>query len=403
MSKASYKGLHEYYKDKDFKPTFTGFTTDAQLDRYEIGRRAVFRDLLHLPPSVFEGARVCEFGPDTGENALVFARWGAQMTLVEPHAAAWDEIRAHFKRYGLTDKLEAIVGETIEDFQSEKKFDVIVAEGFIYTVQPSELWLKKFASLLVPGGLAVASYLDRAGCLFELLWTLCYTRYQELAGEKGIDAAWSIFEPKWNSIPHTRPFESWVRDVLENPYVRLKYLIDPAELSSAAFNLGLSMYSSWPRYEDPFHPFWHKGIPAEKTLKERRRAFIERSRLSFAFARQLFVISSTRRTAEINASVLALVGAIDDLIDKWSAARLADARAAISVLDSALSGADVMADDTGRADARAVLASLRALFDLFGKGDAAPVREFLRTDRALIDIWGSTTHYMVLRPGEPGR
>lgn len=403
MTDANYKGLHEYYKDRDFKPTFASFKSAEELDRYAAARLSIYRNLLHLPPRMFEGARVCEFGPDTGENALVFARWGARMTLVEPRPAAWQDIRAYFQRYGLADKLEAIIGETVEDFRSDTRFDFLNAEGFIYTVQPTEMWLKKFAELLNPGGLAVANYLDQAGCLFELLWALCHARYQEVSGERGVDAAWSLFEPKWNSIQHTRPFESWVKDVLENPFVRLTYLIDPAELSAKAFAQGLAMQASWPRYEDPFDPFWHKRIPAERVLEERRRAFIARSRLSFAFARPLFTVGSDVRTASINKAVLGLVASVDTMIDGWDGGVAARARGQAAELDEALAGPDLMAEPSERAAARASLAALTRTLELLDRGEASAIRQQMRTHEILMGTWGATTHYAVFRLMEGDR
>jgi predicted O-methyltransferase YrrM len=397
MADANYQGLHEYYKARDFKPTFAKFSTDSELDRYEKMRRILFRDLLHLPRRIFDGARVCEFGPDTGENALAFARWGARVTLVEPNSAAWPDIRSYFRQYRLEPQLEAIVGETVETFQSDSDFDVINAEGFIYTVQPAELWLAKFARLLAPNGFAVVNYLDRTGCLFELLWSLCYARYRQLSKEVGVAAAWSLFEPKWNSIAHTRPFESWVKDVLENPFVRLKYLIDPVDLSSSAFAQKLGLHASWPRYENPFYPYWHKHVPNEATLEARRRAFISRSRLSFAFARPLFIVASDIRVATINLAVLQLVTAIDNLIDNWDGAILKRTKVAVSELDDAVAGFDMMAEADVRSYARAILATLARTLDLLEIGNPVDIRNHLRGDEILISTWGATTHYAVFR------
>lgn len=397
MTKASPKGLHEYYEQRDFKPTFAGFKDDVELEAYDLRRQSIYRDLLHLPPQVFEGRRLCEFGPDTGENALVFARWGARVTLVEPHASAWQDIRAYFARYGLDERLEEIVGKTIESFESETPFDFINAEGFIYTVQPNELWLAKFATLLRPDGFAVINYLDRTGCLFELLWSLAHARYQEVSGERGVDAAWELFEPKWNSIHHTRPFESWVKDVLENPFVRLKYLIDPAELSEKALKAGLALYASWPRYENPFHPYWHKNIPGEGELERWRREFITRSRVSFAFACPLFTIASAERTREINDSVLALVGGIDRLIDGWGQESLSRAKTAADQLARAMENGEVMAGDAERHEIGATLGAIIRTLDILDAGDAAAIRNQMRSDKSLLAMWGSTTHYAVFR------
>jgi len=403
MPAANYSGLHEYYKDKGFRPTFAGFKGEEELGQYEKMRRTLFRDLLLLPPRIFERAKVCEFGPDTGENALIFGRWGGTLTLVEPNPAAWPEIRSYFERYGLTNNLERIDGNTVEAFQSDTRFDFINAEGFIYTVQPTESWVAKLSSLIAPTGFAVVNYLDRSGCLFELLWSLCHSRYQQISDQRGVAAAWSLFEPKWNSISHTRPFESWVKDVLENPFVRLKYLIDPATLLSIGSAQGLTLYSSWPRYEDPFHPFWQKRVPKEAILAERRITFIARSRLSFVFARPLFIVAPEVRLAEINAAILNLVEAIDSLIDRWDDNVLTRAEAAIAELDDAVAGPAIMADPECRSETRAILSALSRTLGLLKAGEPEALRTHLRSDKALMATWGATTHYAVFRRASDDR
>jgi len=66
--------LYQYYEAQAFLPTFANFTSQADLDAYEVGRRTLFAERLAIPLRLFRGARLLEFGPDSGENALVLRR-----------------------------------------------------------------------------------------------------------------------------------------------------------------------------------------------------------------------------------------------------------------------------------------------------------------------------------------
>ena len=89
-------GLYEYYRGQQLLPTFADFQGAPEVERYAAQRAAVLRDRAGLLPAMFNGAEILEFGPDSGENALVFAMWGAQLTLVEPNERAHETIRAYF-------------------------------------------------------------------------------------------------------------------------------------------------------------------------------------------------------------------------------------------------------------------------------------------------------------------
>jgi hypothetical protein len=101
----AYDKLFQYYAQEQFLPTFGNFEDGAKLAQYAEARRTVFAEKLLLPIQIFDGANVLEFGPDTGENALVFARWGANLTLAEPNLRAHDQIRQNFEHFGLNEKL----------------------------------------------------------------------------------------------------------------------------------------------------------------------------------------------------------------------------------------------------------------------------------------------------------
>ena len=119
MTPAAPQHLYDYYKEAEVAPTFAGLTGEGDLDRYAAQRERLFTEILHLPPRLFADADVAEFGPDTGENALVFARWGAYLTLVEPNPRAWPAIRAYFRRFGLTHRVVAEAEADVAGFATK--------------------------------------------------------------------------------------------------------------------------------------------------------------------------------------------------------------------------------------------------------------------------------------------
>lgn len=267
--------MHEYYATKHIQPTFADFD-EAGLANYEDMRKRVF-NRLKFPAEMFYGKQVLEFGPDTGENSLVFAQWGANMTLVEPNPNALTYIHQNFSKFGMTP--DTVVESTLMEFQSSEKFDIIDAEGFIYTIQPSDMWFRKLGGLLKKDGFLIITYLEKNGSLIELLtkaiWENASRENAEFNMFDGLGDAKRLFEKKWNSIPHTRTFESWFMDVIENPYVSLKYMIDPIDLLKDAYANGFRLYSSWPAYNDSSR--WIKSPFGKDAELNDSIGFIERT------------------------------------------------------------------------------------------------------------------------------
>ena len=265
VSSDGIRQLFQYYAHEQFLPTFGDFKSAADLAHYTEARRTVFAEKLLLPIQIFDGAEVLEFGPDTGENALVFAQWGAKLTLAEPNLRAHGQIQQYFERFGLSDSIANLRSDDIEAFAGDRKYDLIDAEGFIYTVQPTSLWLGTFSRNLKPGGYAVVSYYETHGTFIELLLKAIHSAFKALTSLDSLAAAEKLYQTKWDSIPHTRAFSSWVRDVLGNPFVRLRYFLDATELCELANDHDLDLHSSWPLYRDTLDIYWHKkALPRKK-------------------------------------------------------------------------------------------------------------------------------------------
>jgi hypothetical protein len=390
--------LFQYYERQDLLPTFGNFKGSDDLRRYAEGRQKFFRDKLLLPLRTFRDADLLEFGPDSGENALVFGQWGANLTLVEPNSKALGQIRKYFEQFDLAASLRELVSADVAGFRSEQKYDVIDAEGFIYTIHPTESWLSVFASLMRPDGYGVVSYYERYGGLFELTLKAIHAAAKALSGKPSLESAELVFRTKWDSIPHTRAFASWVMDVMENPFVRLKYFLDATALVRQIHAQGFATHSSWPNYADPLMIAWHKTEIPNEVLVEKSVRHLERSRLSFAAGRKLYLAGDAAAVDRIAAGLERLVVDVDALIEDPFGAHLTSFIEGLGTLAQQIRMTPVVADDSGDVAAYcATLAAVQRIFTLVRERDLSGLLALTASDPAFIAEWGMPNHFLVMR------
>jgi len=386
------ENLYNYYETKDIRPTYAAFKTKHQLDKYSAQRKKYFYRL-NLPHTFFKGKSLLEFGPDTGENALVFSEWGANMTLVEPNIQAHHYITNYFDQFGLGENLKALVQKSLTEFSPTEKYDAVIAEGFIYTVQPSTVWVKKLSQCLREDGLALVSYMDFYGVFLELLQKAIYqtVKRSNTFGD-GIETAKKIFLTKWNSIPHTRSIDSWFMDVIENPFVRMKYMIDPVDLINQMNTEGMRLFSSWPNYRNTLSMDWIKKPYTEEEEMNESISFIQRSRLSFFMGHICFLPLNSN---ELNLKIRKLIEITDGLIDTESNN---DCASAISLLDDILSFIDIHKPITEKVEyINDLIKMIKDVFFFIKTNDAEGLINFCKTDKVFIANWGSRTHNVIFQ------
>lgn len=391
--------LYSYYKERGILPTYARFKTAGDLRRYAAQREEIFRDKLHLPAQMFEGSRLVEFGPDSGENSLVFAGWGAELVLVEPNSGAWQHITGYFDRFGLSQKLLSLKKTDLQKFKTRNKFRFIDAEGFIYTIRPESLWLRLFHNILEKNGFFIIFYCEKAGSFLELVLKLIHTRAKKLTGLDSRTIAWKLFREKWGSIPHTRSFDSWVMDVLDNPFVRSKYLFSAASIYTKAVKTGFSFYSSWPSYRDGLAVYWHKKQIAPEEKISGDIDFINRSCMSFAFGKKMFLCSGSQKSIKKASKALRqLVSLVDRSIDAFDASLLKRASGCLDTVKMIIKSKEVLTDSfRDKKEALALCGSIDKIFKILIKGDTGGLIKFCNSDPLFIRSWGQPYHCVVFR------
>jgi SAM-dependent methyltransferase len=134
-----------------FFEMFTG------LPRQGPGDRASTLRAWSMVPDVGPHTRVLDLGCGTGLQTRVLARQSpARFVAIDHHAPYIEELIRHADADGLTDRVEARVGDMRALDLTDESFDVIWCEGAIYVVG-FEVGLREWRRLLVPGGHLVVS------------------------------------------------------------------------------------------------------------------------------------------------------------------------------------------------------------------------------------------------------
>ena len=391
-----YKKMYEYYKQQNKFPTYGAFHSEDDLLKYESHRRDLFVKRLYLPTQIFKNAKLMEIGPDTGENSLIFAKWGAMCTLVEPNSNTFPVINQYFDHYKLMDRLVEIIPEDVNSMAKHNEynnsFDVIDAEGFIHTVKPTKMWVDLFSRLLKDDGILILFYYEKFGCFFELLYKVLYYFVMDLSGMKGKEAAKLLFQSKWDSIPHKRTMDSWVMDVLENPFTRLEFTLEAKSLCESMQQAGLSLYSSWPPYKNGLDVSWFKKPVINQEQIESQNEFIMRNRLSHIFGKNLYLIN---HDVEFEESLSNLIKLTDTLIDEFDLSKVNQCEQYLENIEQRLLNNETIADTEDLKATLLILKSIKNIFKLISQQNIEELIKFCNDDKEFINCWGVPSHFAV--------
>lgn len=258
--------LVNYYRQNLFNPVPIDLRTPESLAVHTAKRRNLYEGHLGIPLGLLGGQKILEFGCNSGENSVVLARAGANLTLVEPNEQVHGRLRDVFGAFGLNDRLSALSSLGIDEFPEHEKYNVVLAEGFLFTLHNKAEMAAKICRLLAPGGIGVISFNCRFGGLVEMHKRLALFRACELAGvdfrgEESLALAQELYGAAFGRIKASRPFAAWWKDLLVNPFYADRYLWSYQELLPILESAGAELLSTSPRWfaEEAFR--WYKDVP----------------------------------------------------------------------------------------------------------------------------------------------
>lgn len=255
-----------YYRNNNLNPVPIDLQMSESWKLHVEKRRNLYQRHLGVPLSLLRGRSVLEFGCNSGENALVLAHFGADVTLVEPNELVMPRLKELFNQYGLAERITDLIHEDIDTFVPDTKYELVIAEGFVNTLDNRDEIFSKVCSILSPGGLAIISFDDCYGHLIELTRKLVFWRVFRLEGAENahgsdsLDLAKRLYLQDFRRLNASRPFEAWWGDVLLNPFVATKYLWSFQEILPLLDKTDCEFYSSSPSWVSTERFTWYKNV-----------------------------------------------------------------------------------------------------------------------------------------------
>jgi hypothetical protein len=276
-----------------------------QLAKHWHQRANLMEAHLGISLKFLKSASVLEFGPCGGENALFLAINGAEVTLVEPNSAMHHPIKDLFEGTNL----RGLHNNTLESFETEQKFDLVIAEGFLLAIPDRKVAFKKIFSF--SQGLCIITYSCMYGNFFEglkrYIFSRCLEEDKNLSDDvpsKKLAIASKLFQEDFTKLGSARTFESWALDILMNPAGNSTILDDFQDLHDYFLDLGMEITGCSPNWDTRNNHRWYKDISDRSILDEWR------TNLSF--------IITGNKDIQLSQSDIKIIAAITPLFFNYS-------------------------------------------------------------------------------------
>ena len=244
----------DFYRELAISPVHQ----DLSDPRKHVARRAALYRHLRIPPLYVRGARVIEFGPGSGYNALYTASLKPKRyVLVEHNPRGVADMRELFERFSVENA--EIVESLAEDFHGDERFALVIAEGMLpYAVGPIDL-VKKIASFVEPDGILIVTCVDGPGAFDTVARRLIGWRVvpPEVLARERVAPLCAVFDSHLQTLPgRSRPTEDWVLDNIVQPFTGSLFSIPDA---LDALDGRFDAYGALPDFLGDWR--WYKAVP----------------------------------------------------------------------------------------------------------------------------------------------
>lgn len=208
----------KYYGEKNISPVKQDIS-DLQL---HCRRREKLYRQLGLPFCIFKDKKVLEIGPGSGYNTLVLLKGGGvkKVDLVEPNQKGISDMQGLFCQHEVDKCLYEIFPVQIEEFHPASQYEIILAEGFLHSIDNASEIIDKLLAMLTDGGVLVITCMDELSVFVEQIKRLVAHIYiKEIhTYEEQVTLLTSFFTEQMSNLKGmSRSVEDWVRDDILNP------------------------------------------------------------------------------------------------------------------------------------------------------------------------------------------
>lgn len=257
------KGHLDFYLEEGISPVRQDI---SDLGKHLSRREALYRSM-GLLPITFRDRRVLEVGPGSGDNSLFIATcMPSEYDLLEPNPVAVEDIKALYEKFELPHRQPTVIPKKLQDFDTDRPYDVILCEGWLGGSEGERQLLKKLSRFVAPGGVMVLSFLPPTGAVATLIRRmLAYRILPEDSDLKtGTELLTSAFGSHLSTLTHmSRAVELWLQDNILNPALLAQLLTPGTIAETLGQNFGL--YGCNPRLFTDWR--WYKSVSGKTEVE----------------------------------------------------------------------------------------------------------------------------------------
>jgi SAM-dependent methyltransferase len=258
LAKAQPRAFVDFYAGHGISPVAQDI---SDLGRHFRRRDSLYR-FLGLPPSFVRGRSVIEFGPGSGHNALFTASLApARYVLVDANPKGLADTRLLLHHRGLDGPCE-IIESLFENFATDERFDLVLAEGLLSFQRAPEKLLCALARFVRPGGLLFITTMSPLSYLAEIARRLMRDVLVAADAPPGEQLAVlrPLLAPHLERLPgRSRPVDDWLLDNVVQP-IYGELLSAPRAIAALAAEFDL--HGGSPRYFTDLR--WYKDVAGEE-------------------------------------------------------------------------------------------------------------------------------------------
>jgi len=277
----------EYYGAHNISPVQQDI---SNIELHYERRKKLYRQC-GIPIMSFRNAEMLEVGPGGGYNTLAFFSWDIKhIDLVEANPAGLADMRRLFGEYNISETKYEIFPCKIEDYKTDKKYDIIIAECFLPNIYNQQEVINKIKELIAENGIIVITCSDDVSYFIEIMKRLVgvtITKGQKEYEQK-VEYLTDFFAPQLSMLRGvSRNPKDWVQDQILSPMA-----INGTELTMSQaidyFGEEFDVLASSPRMFTDYS--WYKDIWYD--YKEDYKGQFYRKRLSLLMANMPEIILS---------------------------------------------------------------------------------------------------------------
>lgn len=210
----------DYYNKYQISPVKQDI---SDLEMHYQRRKKLYRQC-GIPTIAFRNAQILEVGAGGGYNTLAFFHWeSGHVDLVEANPWGRKDMEKLFEQLQISKDKYDVFPCKIEEYQTKKKYDFIIAEGFVQNLYNQQEVIGKLQELIAKDGVIVITCTDAVCYYVELMKRLvgCVLTADMVEYQQKVEYLAEIFEPQLAQLKGvSRSAKEWVQDqILDTPNV----------------------------------------------------------------------------------------------------------------------------------------------------------------------------------------